>query len=299
MRIFVVVEGKTITLDGVEPSDTIAAVKQKLQLAEGIPASEQRLVFAGKRLEDDHTLTDNNMMRETTLHLIRDARPVLGRDAGEGKACDEVKEGKAGGGAPEASAAAAAAGAAVAAAVAAAAAAAAAEHERMVARSTALARTMRRDKALLCDFTRLVKIGGKEIDPGGGGRQRSVSQHGVCSWVYEGVYRGTNEKVAIKVLLNVIAGYETVNIGDFFKLEFALIANQERLPWHPHITCALHMFIDKADGLPGWNFDPEDVEPKTQIVVLPLLESDLKQYLRRLRGPMGDVQLSELWPSSS
>ena len=178
-------------------------------------------------------------------------------------------------------------------------AAAAVEHAQMVARNTALAYTMKADNVMLQDFTRLVKIGGKVINPGGGGGGRgrqSASQHdGVCSWVYEGVFGRTNEKVAIKVLLNVAAGYDTVNIEDKFKLEFALIANQIRLSWHPNIICALHMFVDKADVLPGWDeFDAEYIQSKTQIVILPLLESNLKQHLRSLSGRMGIVPLSNL-----
>jgi len=88
-KIFIkTLEGKTIALDNVKASDTVEETKRKIQDKESIPLDRQRLIYAGKELQNDRTLADYSIRKESTIHLLlrlRAPTPVIFIKTLEGK----------------------------------------------------------------------------------------------------------------------------------------------------------------------------------------------------------------------
>ena len=139
--------------------------------------------------------------------------------------------------------------------------------------------------SLLVDYEVGDKIGGKDVTPGG--LQQTVTMHGVCSYVYKVVYTragaARGKTFALKVMINM-QGEQTMDLQDAHRAEYELLADTQKLPRHPNITCVLHHFNDVASAarLPGFDFDPLDVSPRTTFLVLPLCDGgDLKGLMKR------------------
>ena len=149
----------------------------------------------------------------------------------------------------------------------------------------------------LADFNVLRKIGGKDVAPGA--MAATLTMHGVCSYVYAVTSRrpraGAAGELALKVMINLL-GDQTGDLHEQFAAEYELLADTRRLPRHPKIIPVLHRFDDlaTAEHLPGYDFDPQDVSPRTTFVVMPLCDrGDVRAAMKRtFRG--GEL-FSEAW----
>lgn len=70
MQVFVkTLSGKTISVE-CEPDESIESLKEKIMAKEGVPADQQRIIFGGKQLDTQKTLSDYDIDDDSTLHLV-------------------------------------------------------------------------------------------------------------------------------------------------------------------------------------------------------------------------------------
>jgi ubiquitin len=70
MQLFVkTLTGKTLSID-VEEGESIEDLKEKIAAKEGVPSSQQRLIFGGQQLDSAKTIEDYDLSADSTLHLV-------------------------------------------------------------------------------------------------------------------------------------------------------------------------------------------------------------------------------------
>jgi large subunit ribosomal protein L40e len=69
--------GKTVTLD-VGLNTTVRTIKEELEEKEKVPADQQRLIFAGKQLDDDTSVQSCGILKGSTIHLLLRLRGGMG-----------------------------------------------------------------------------------------------------------------------------------------------------------------------------------------------------------------------------
>jgi hypothetical protein len=92
MQIFLrAVSGNTLTLE-VEPSTLVEQLKRQIQDKEGIPLQQQRVVYAGKQLENNRAVSDYNIEKESTLYLLLRLRAAGNRNREEDTVMETNKD---------------------------------------------------------------------------------------------------------------------------------------------------------------------------------------------------------------
>ena len=107
---------------------------------------------------------------------------------------------------------------------------------------------------------------------------------GVCSYVYLVKLRGGDgTQLVFTPLISTSWSGPDDNQNLLAEYGYEVLQDSERLPPHLNVLPVLHSFIDNASELPGWDFDPDIVNPRTSFVVMQMCSCSLKSILRAER----------------